>query len=209
MKEISVFKDKAEAIKALDNGGRFYSLLAKANDGVIDNSELAKVAGTFGQKQRMILFLDMALQGLALEEQEEVINYLSNDLRKTYLRHKSSVVKIEDLKQEGQLNTNIITIGFPKIIEIKDEFEGFVMAPVVSDKVTTMIMIPLIEQYQVYELYDTESDADFVVTHHGKSEHLPGHKIRIGGVIKEMKLGKNENSSTQRFLEAHFYSELD
>ena len=61
MKKITPYKTTRNAITAMDNGGRFYNLLTKANDGNVSTSELAKVAGVFSDKQKMVLYLDMSL----------------------------------------------------------------------------------------------------------------------------------------------------
>lgn len=208
MKEISVFGSKKEALDALDNGGRFFSFFAKANDGRIDKGELAKMAGTYGQQQRMILFLDLSLSALSDDERNHVFDSFSEDLQKKYDKYKSRLLDLCDLDEDDNLGSNIIVDAFPKALRVHSDFQGFIKTPVVSNKVTTTVLMPLIEQYKVYELYGEESGCEFIAAHHGQSEMLPGHRIRIGGVIKEMKLGNSEDSPSQKFLEAHYYTEL-
>ena len=60
MKKIEPYKNINEATLSLDNGGRFYNVLTKSDDGIISSSELGKVAGLFIDKQKMVLFLDLA-----------------------------------------------------------------------------------------------------------------------------------------------------
>ena len=45
MKKIEPYKSIDEATLSLDNGGRFYNVLTKSDDGIISTSELGKVAG--------------------------------------------------------------------------------------------------------------------------------------------------------------------
>ena len=46
------YRTVRNALTSIDNGGRFYNLLTKANDGNISTSELGKVAGSFSDKQK-------------------------------------------------------------------------------------------------------------------------------------------------------------
>ena len=42
MREIRPYKTVRGATRALDNGGRFFNLFAKAGDDIVDSAELAK-----------------------------------------------------------------------------------------------------------------------------------------------------------------------
>ena len=52
-------------MKALDNGGRFFNLFTTAGDDQITRSELAKAAGVFESKPKVVLFFEMTQQALA------------------------------------------------------------------------------------------------------------------------------------------------
>jgi hypothetical protein len=52
MDKIIPFKYLDDILSIFDNGGRFYNLLTKANDGNISQEELSKVAGLFSDKQK-------------------------------------------------------------------------------------------------------------------------------------------------------------
>ena len=56
MKKVNPYKSQAAALKSLDNGGRFFNVLTKADDGQITSAELSKVAGAFSNKQLMNLY---------------------------------------------------------------------------------------------------------------------------------------------------------
>ena len=78
MRKIMPYKTQRNALAALDNGGRFYNIFTEADDGEISTAELARVAGAFTDKQKMFLYLDMALAGLDQDAAHIVINSMSN-----------------------------------------------------------------------------------------------------------------------------------
>jgi hypothetical protein len=138
----------------------------------------------------------------------EVRGAFSDELSRKYEKYRAEVMKLCDLEENSELEQNVIVTAFPKAFRVKSDFKGYIQTPVVSEKVTTTVMMPLIDQFQVYELFGEETGCEFIAAHPGKSEMLPGHRIRIGGVVKEMKLGKSDDSPSQKYLEAHYYSEL-
>lgn len=64
MREIKPYKTLKGAKAALDNGGRFLNLFARAGDDRITSDELTKAAGVFLHESLAFLFLDMALADL-------------------------------------------------------------------------------------------------------------------------------------------------
>ena len=89
MKKIEPYKNINEATLSLDNGGRFYNVLTKSDDGIISTSELGKVAGLFIDKQKMVLFLDLAISNFDVNAKEKIVNSLDASLRSTYEKYKS------------------------------------------------------------------------------------------------------------------------
>lgn len=67
MREIMPYKTLSGARKALDNGGRFYNLFAKAGDNVVESGELARAAGIHSTDTKALLYFEMALMALPLE----------------------------------------------------------------------------------------------------------------------------------------------
>ena len=80
MKDVIPYTNYTSALEALDNGGRFYNLLTKADDEEISLVELAKVAGVFSDKQKMFLFYEMAVQDLTASDQQSLFTNLSENL---------------------------------------------------------------------------------------------------------------------------------
>lgn len=207
MRKVTPYRDKDEAIKTLDNGGRFYNILTKADDGVISQSELGKVSGLFSDKQKMILFLDLATSNLSDKDREEIIVALSNELRSVYDQYAIKRLLINEVKEKGELSTNIVITGVPKKIASKSDFNGFIMVPIVAGKVTTFSMIPIVDTYDVYEITSDDSLDTFVIAHAKGGQRLPEKKIKVAGVLKELKAQKDETDS-KKYLEVIYYLDL-
>ena len=205
MKKIEPYKNINEATLSLDNGGRFYNVLTKSDDGIISTSELGKVAGIFNDKQKMILFLDLAISNFDVNAKKNILDSLDDTLRSTYHKYKSQELLPSEAYNKGILSSNSIITGFPKKIESKSDFNGFIIVPVIAGRVTTFILIPLIDQYDIYEIRDEESDDTFLVAHARGSVMLPEKKIKVAGVLKELKAKKEEKKASKRFLEAVYY----
>ncbi|MCM4158223.1 hypothetical protein [Gramella sp. AN32] len=205
MKRITPYEEINEALLSLDNGGRFYNILTKSNDGIIDQSELGKVGGLFNDKQKMILFLELSMTFLKNEERKIIIGKLDKDLKQTYLNFKSQILLPSEANEKGIIASNAILTGVPKLVDEKSDFTGFIFVPIMTGKVMTFIMIPIVDNYNVYELRDEKTSETFIIAHSRDSKILPNEKIIIAGVFKELKSGKNENSKILKFLEANYY----
>ncbi len=81
MKQIIPYQHITEALTQLDNGGRFFNLFTKAEDGQISSAELSKVAGMFNEKQQLVLFLELSMSQLSKEDQLSIIAKLDDKLR--------------------------------------------------------------------------------------------------------------------------------
>lgn len=209
MKKIEPYKNINEAISNLDNGGRFYNVLTKAKDGIISKSELGKVGGIFNDKQKMILFFELSISKLNQTTKESIISKLESGLQTTYQKYKSQKLLPSEVNSKGIISSNAIITGIPKLIDSKSDFNGFIMIPIITDKVTTFMIIPIIDKYDVYELRDGESSESFLIAHSKGSEKLPNKKIKVAGVLKELKANKEEKRASKKFLEALYHLEID
>ena len=81
------------------------------------------------------------------------------------------------------------------------------MFPIMSGSVTTFMMIPLIDQYDVYELRDEESSETFLIAHLKGSEKLPSKKMILGGVFKELNISEAEDGIKAKFLKTVYHFE--
>lgn len=208
MKKITPYKTTSNALASLDNGGRFYNFASKADDGEISSAELAKAAGVFSDKQQMMLYLEMSISELDQDSQKRVLSSLSVDLKATHKKYAPQHLIPSKAKTEGKLTSCAIITGIPNLVDSKTDFNGFIMIPIASGKVTTFVMIPLIDQYDVYELRDHETAQDFLIAHNRGSNKLPESMVRCGGVLKELKNGKDKGADATIFLETIYYSLL-
>lgn len=205
MKKINPYTTRTEARKSLDNGGRFYNLMTKSDDGIITGAELKKVAGLYGNKQRMILFLELAISKLDDNAKMSIVNTLEEDLKKAYRTYRPEVMVPSKLKKEGVLAKNIIVEGIPRLIKHKTEFKGFIMVPVMVNNVTTFSMVPIIDAYDVYEIQEVGTETTVHMAHAKSKKKLPEKSIKIGGVLKELKSKKEDEVADKSFLEAIYY----
>ena len=205
MKKIEPYKNINEATLSLDNGGRFYNVLTKSDDGIISTSELGKVAGLFIDKQKMVLFLDLAISNFDVNAKEKIVNSLDVSLRSTYEKYKSQEFLPSEAYDKGILSSNSIITGFPKKIDSKSDFNGVIVLPVGK----SFVVMPIIDKYDVYEIRDEVSDDTFLIAHARGSIVLPEKKIKVAGVLKELKANKNEKKASKRFLEAIYYLDIN
>ena len=205
MKRIDPFKNVSQALKSLDNGGRFYNILTKADDGVINKAELGKVGGIFNDKQQMILFLEMAMLKLSKSDKDLIISKLEEELQKAYRNYKPQALLPSEAKSKGVIASNAVITGIPKLVDSKSDFNGFIMIPLMAGNVTAFSMVPIIDEYDVYELRDELTDDTFMIAHLKNEETLPDKKVIIGGILKEIKESEIETEASGKFLEAIFH----
>lgn len=206
MKKVNPFKNQQAALKALDNGGRFYNFLTKPDDGEITSAELSKVAGVYSSKPLMNLYLEMSIIGLA--SKDKVMQSMSNELKADYEQHRPLYLTPAQAYQSEQTGKTAIVKGVPKYKRSKTEFNSFIMVPIVTGNVTTFAMIPIFDEYDVYELKDEQTKELFILAHARCSKQLAERETRFGGLLKELQLGKEETSDKKSFLEISYYTPL-
>jgi len=206
MRKINPYKTYKYALASLDNGGGFFNIRSKANDGNISSAELAKAAGIFSSKQNMILHLEMSLIDLENETRNKVLSHLSENLKTEYLNYKPDRLTPMEAKQNAVLSNTAIITGIPELIDSKTEFTGVIMIPIITDKMTSFTMMPIIDQYDVYKLRDQKTEGEFFIAHNRSSRKLSKRLTRCGGIIKELKFKETKESNSNAFLEMVYYS---
>lgn len=207
MKKITPFTSLQEALTVLDNGGRFYNLITKANDGEINSAELSKVAGVISDKQKMVLFLELSLSKLSDDSRKEILRTLSPDLKSDIKKYAAQYLLPSEANGKGVLAQNSVIEGIPKYVESKSDFNGFIMVPIMTGNVTTFTMIPIIDHYNVYELRDDNSSETFLIAHSKESNQLPEKRMTFGGIFKEVKKKKDEQAASSNYMEIHYYTD--
>ena len=203
MEKIIPFLNKQEALKSLDNGGRFYNFLSSAQDGKITTAEMAKAAGVFSNEQKMWLFFEMATKNLNREDKALIIEQFSDKLKESYNEENPKWLKENSI--DGNTAKSVIVFGVPAKVEEKSDLQSFIMVPIITAGTMTFTLIPIFDNYEVYEI-DLGSQGDkFLLAHNKTSQPLPAQEIYCGGVLKEMKKGKGEEAVTEQFLEIMYF----
>ena len=208
MKKVTPYKRYSNALKALDNGGRFYNIFTAARDDKVSRTELAKVAGVFGNKQLMFLFLEMALHDLDEGDKQALNQKLSKELRAQYARYAPQHLRPSEADAQGVPSKTAILTGVPRFVQDKTVFSGFIMAPISTGKSFTFIMIPIMDNYDIYELTDDASSAKTFIANVRGSARLPVELCRFGGVLKETSVDKEGKQKDRLFLETAYYTPL-
>ena len=203
MRELKPYQTLAGAKAALDNGGRFYNLVALADDNRISKGELNKAAGVFGSGQKAFLFLNMALAKLPDNQQAEVLSMLDRPLAKRFKSHGPQQLDSAALNKArvGQL---VVVDGYPRFHERKTRRA---VVPMMVGKV--FLLVPVETHYDGYQLNTTASGTGtpgWVCVKRPKV-HLTECPTRFGGVIRQYTDEKQK--TTGLFLEAIYFCRLD
>ena len=205
MRQIKPYQTVWGARRALDNGGRFYNLWAKAGDDVVDAGELARAAGVHSSDMRAFLHFQMALMDLPEKQKAEVRSLLSPDLEKRLQTNRARVLSPSVVEAKGIAGVPAIVTGYPSYVEDRTQLRGFVVM------VTPVIMmIPIMDQFDVYEVYDTPEQIEprtVIATVRG-SKRLDGIYARFGGVLKELHFEDKTGKDHGLYLEAMYYTPL-
>lgn len=210
MRELKPYRTRYGLQKSLDNGGRFYNLFSKAQDSTITRGELAKAAGVFTSSVKAFLFLEMAQQDLPADDRQSIVTLLDPDLRKDYRQLRPLVLSPSSVEEKGTAGRSVIVTGFPRFVENKTEFSGFIMIPISTGKVTTFTMIPIFDQFDVYEVFDDRrmrKPNTMIATVRGQGIDYDG-MIRFGGVLKKLQFKDKTKKSHDFYLETVFYTRL-
>ena len=80
------------------------------------------------------------------------------------------------------------------------------MIPVTTGQSTTFAMIPIVDQYDIYEVRDEETDEEFLIAQVRGAKRLPEVMTTFGGTLKELQ-GKNGQKPKHRlFLETLYFT---
>ncbi|MFN0021458.1 MAG: hypothetical protein ACKVP0_24675 [Pirellulaceae bacterium] len=200
MKEIKPYKTLQGAKAALDNGGRFFNLWARAGDDRITTDELTKAAGAFGQESIAFLFLDMALADLPEEQREQVTKLLTPKMAARYRRNCPNILKPSQAGK-AKPGTLVIVEGVPIYAEEAVQkrrsfiFVGKVMVPIVID-----------DHYQTYDLNDALATRSppLPMIMARQAKRLEEGVTRFGGLLKEFTLEGNPKKKGVYFEPVYF-----
>ena len=210
MRELKPYRTKQGLRKANDNGGPFYNFFTDADDHVVTRAELAKAAGAFTAGVNAFLFLEMAQQELQSDYRQSIIDLLKPGLRKDFRRNRPKTLLPSAVEKEATAGRSVIVTGYPRFVEDRTQFSEFIMIPMVASKVTTFTMIPIFDQFDVYEVFDDRrmrSPNSMVATVRGQRLAHDG-PIRFGGVLRNLEFKDKTKKSHKFYLETVFYTKL-
>ncbi len=210
MRELKPYRTMQGLRKAIDNGGRFYNFFTDADDHIVTRAELAKAAGVFSAGVNAFLFLEMAQLDLQPDDRRSIIALLESDLRKNYRRGRPRTLLPSEIEKHGTAGRSVIATGFPRFVEDRTQFSGFIMIPIVAGNVTTFMMIPIFDKFDVYEVFDDRrmrKPNSMVATVRGQRLTHDG-PIRFGGVLRKLEFKDKSKKSHKFYLETVFYTRL-
>ena len=194
MRKLAPYKNKRSAIVALDN------------DGEISPAELGKAAGVFSSRQQMFLYLEMAIAELDDQSVTDIYKHLSPALKNSAKKFRPVHYTPAEAAANGKPSKSAIVIGTPTYMESCSDFVGFIFIPITTGKTTTMMMVPIIDYYDVYEVHEQETDQQFLLAHTRSAKKLERIETRFGGIIKKLQAKKGKPQKHKIFLEALFYT---
>ena len=156
----------------------------------------------------MFLYLDMVLVDLDELDSKDVIRTLSPELRSVYRQYRPMHFTPAEAKTKARAAKSAIVTGVPHFVKSNTDFTGFIMIPMQMGKTTTMMMVPIIDCYDVYEVRDIETAQDFLVAHARGSRKLPKKPTIMGGVIKKLQGNKKKKPKHKLFLNTLYYTPL-
>ena len=210
MRELKPYRTMQGLRKAIDNGGRFYNFFTDADDHIVTRAELAKAAGVFSAGVNAFLFLEMAQLDLQPDDRRSIIALLESDLRENYRRGRPRTLLPSEIEKHGTAGRSVIATGFPRFVEDRTQFSGFIMIPIVAGNVTPFMMIPIFDKFDVYEVFDDRrmrKPNSMVATVRGQrlTHDAP---IRFGGVLRKLEFKDKTKKSHKFYLETVFYTRL-
>ncbi len=204
MRELKPYRTVAGAKAALDNGGRFYNLLAMADDNRISKAELNKAAGVFRSQQRAFLFLHMALVDLTESQRAEVVSLLDPPLAKRYKSHGPRRLKASEMTSEkaGQL---VVVEGYPRFYNRQTQRA---VVPMMVGKV--MMAVPVEVHYDGYQLFETpnaKGTPGYLVVKRPRAM-LAESFTRFGGVTRPYRFEDASGKHSVVFLEPLYFTAI-
>jgi hypothetical protein len=205
MKIVEPFQSIQQAARSLDNGGRFYDFLSRADDGVITTAELAKAAGVYSERQQSILYFSMSISTLDEGSRTRILESLTEAGLEAYKKYRPLECMASEAAWSGRSSQSMVITGVPQYIESNTAFNGFITVTVPSGKSISLVLIPIMDKYDIYRIRDHVSSETFLIAHARGDERLPEVNMKVGGILKELRTGKDPDSRVTTFLEAFYY----
>ena len=199
MKKLVPYKTVRGALAALDNGGRFYNLFSRSGDGVISMGELSKATGHWLSFKQSSLFFTMMLDRLAEADRATVVARLDASLRRRVRQNQPKNVEPEALAEFSQEKGALVVEGTPRYCRSQSQFTSFIMIPVQAGSVTTQMMIPIYEEYSLYDL-TSNSKQTVPIAVPKKLPRLPERSMKFGGFMHQASSSEKTPDSSECYF---------
>lgn len=209
MRKLRPYASTQAALKALDNGGRFYNIFTSAGDDEVTSAELKKAAGVFGSSQMAYLFFAMATAELQPAARRSVESSLSPDLKRALSKLRPRELQIADFGDQAMNGRSCIIEGYSKKAS-KHVARSLVMIPMQVGNVTSMMPVPSEQVFDVFHIYaDRGRQGPCVPLMIRKGQWQPRrHAVRWGGVMRPFVDEKGKARGEGYYLEPQYYTEL-
>ncbi len=204
MQKVYPYKSLSGALKALDNGGRFYHLFTQAGDGVVTAVELKKAAGKFLDDQATSLFFDLALSGLDDAARAEIEAALGPEARGLRKLHRPTWLAPAAFPSQARAGKPYVLEGTVERVDDED-VAGVIFIPMMVGSVTTIMPIPITHRYSVYTLRGSSPTDPCLILTPKQAVDLHGDCL-FGGVAKEGEVGEGAHKRKVLRLEARYYT---
>lgn len=208
MEHVVSFSSRSEALEALDNGGRFYNFLTRADDGEITAAELGKATGAVVDRHWMFLYFEMMLAHLNAEERQAVVDALSPSLREDYFRNAPAKWSAGQAWNQSYPSCSAIITGVPVPVDPDGPSPGCIRVEVPSSQpgMSRTRIDPITEQFDAYEVQDEQTGENFLVARHHGPATLANTPMHMGGFIEELDTTRREGSPYSLFHRTLFYT---
>ena len=206
MREIKPYKTLQGAKAALDNGGRFFNLYARAGDDRITSDELTKAAGAFLNESLAYLFLDMALKDLPESQRQQVVSMLTPQVAARYRKRGPASISASQAAGKNKPGDLVIIEGSPAYVaDVIQKRQTFLF---LADG--AMIPIWIDEHFQTYDLKDGAGKAGgaLPMIMSRRAKRLEKVPARFGGALREFTLeGKPKTKGV--YFEPVYFTRLE
>ena len=203
MKKVYPYRTAAGALRALDNGGRFYHLFSRAGDDVITPAELRRVAGAFGDDRPAAAFFALALSALDRADQDRVRAALGPETRNLLRWYEPRAIEPARFATDAKAGKPYVVEG--PVQRFDDETRtGVIFVPLQVGSVMTVTPIPIQSRFTVYQVGDAEPGAECLVLTPKQAVQLTGRR-RFAGIAKEAETPAGARTAKRLRLEALCY----
>lgn len=107
--------------------------------------------GYQGGQISALLFFQSVIGGLSAKDQASLIDHLTGKMRDRLRYSPAGNIPISQFRWSVELNLPVIIEGYPAFTVNRSQVTRCVMVPITVNNTTTMLMIPITEQFDIYE----------------------------------------------------------